>query len=110
MTISTSIGTTDEILILECSANIETHLELPTPAFEWFFGLRNSSIIVTDILMLDVMNNSNAHTSTLQVSRAGLYTCRLGGNERLAASTRLQSKCMYGCINDIWLSIYILGA
>ena len=80
----------DTSFILECSATV-TPNPLPSnvspPKFEWFFGPTNTSISSAS----DVTVSGNTYTSTLRFSplhesHAGKYTCRLGGNSRLAAN------------------------
>ena len=83
---------------LKCSAYIRTLPEnVPLPTFEWFFGPDNSSQLPSGVIVSNMMNSSNTYTSTLEFStlsesHSGLYTCRLGGNERLAANTNITVK------------------
>ena len=94
MTISEpSTETAEENSMIDCSADITTQSDSPTPAFEWFFGPINTSL-PSGVTVSDVTNSGNTYTSTLQFSplqesHAGMYTCRLGGNSRLAASTSI---------------------
>ena len=86
---------------LECPVDISPNPlpdNVPSPSFEWFFGPTNTSL-PSGVMVSDVPNSGNTYTSTLQfspllVSHAGMYTCRLGGNARLAANTMInvQSK------------------
>ena len=83
---------------LKCSARLMSPLpdDVPTPSFEWFFGSDNSSLHF-GVTVSNVTNSSNTYTSTLQFSTlqesySGLYTCRLGGNERLAVSSDITVK------------------
>ena len=79
--------------ILECSATITPNslpVNVPSPTFEWFYNLTNTSL-PSGVTASYVTNNGNTYISTLyfsplQESHAGMYTCRLGGNERLAAN------------------------
>ena len=76
---------------LECSADVVTQQDSPPPSFEWFFGTTNTSL-PSGVTVSAVTSSGNTYTSTLQfspllVSHAGLYTCRLGGNQKLSAST-----------------------
>ena len=97
MTISPtgSTGTAGETYSLTCSATITPNplpSDVPSPNFEWFFGPTNSSLPSGVTLM--AANSGNTYTSTLQFSplsqsHAGMYTCRLGGNQRLAASATI---------------------
>ena len=90
---------------LVCSANIVTHEDTPRPHFQWFFGPNNNSLPFRPPM---TTNSMNTYTSTLQFSplsqsRAGMYTCRLGGNARLAARTTLMvngTQCIYVSIID----------
>lgn len=84
---------------LACSAYAKDPLlyNVTVPAFEWFFGPDNSSL-PSWVTVSTVTNSSNTYTSTLQFSvplessHSGLYTCRLGGNKRLAANTNITVK------------------
>ena len=89
---SSTTANEGEIFTLECSADIVSQSDSPPPTFEWFSGPTNSSLLASGAIVSDVTNSGNTYTSTLQfsplqVSHAGMYTCRLGGNERLAANT-----------------------
>ena len=77
---------------LLCSATVETQDDSPTPNFDWFFGPNNASLPSGVTPMATVMGNGNNYSSTLQFSplqqsHAGMYTCRLGSNARLAVTT-----------------------
>ena len=106
MTITPSvsgIGTIGKMFTLSCSVNITPNPppeDVPSPSYEWFYGPTNNSlpsgvtvsnVTVSNVIVSNVTNSSNTYTSTLQfspmlVSHAGMYTCRLGGNERLAVA------------------------
>ena len=100
--------------ILECSATI-TPKPLPdnvtSPEFEWFFGPTNTSL-PSGVTVSDVTNSGNTYTSTLQFpplqeSHTGMYTCRLGGNERLAANISITvngktKQSVYSYMHDIY--------
>ncbi len=78
---------------LSCSAQIILPMNVPPPTFEWFYGRDNASL-PSEVTNLTVTNSSNNYTSTLQFSflqerHSGLYTCRLGGNERLAVDSNI---------------------
>ena len=96
MTISPSgpsTGTAGETFTLECLADIMTQSDSPSPNFEWFFGPTNTSL-PSGMTVSDVTVSGNTYTSTLQFSplgesHAGMYTCRLGGNARLAVNTMI---------------------
>ena len=79
---------------LVCSATVETQDDSPTPNFDWFFGPNNASLPSGVTLMATVMGSGNKYSSTLQFSplqqsHAGMYTCQLGSNARLAVSTMI---------------------
>ena len=67
---------------------------VPPPRFEWFFGLSMEPLTSDDfgmILSSTITRDGHVYASFLNISslhesHTGLYTCRLGGNERLAAS------------------------
>ena len=93
--------TTGEIIFnLECSAEISPNplpANVPYPSFEWFFGLTVNSPLPSGAIVSNVTQNGNKYSSTLQFSpslphHSGMYTCRLGGNERLAANTYIAVK------------------
>ena len=81
---------------LVCSVDIDLSQavgDVPSPTFEWFFGRRNASI-PSGARVTDPTKKGKTYTSILQFSplhqsHAGLYTCRLGGNVRLAANSRI---------------------
>ena len=77
---------------LACSASIVTQSGTPPPHIQWFFGPNNNSLPFRPPMTIN--SGSNMYTSTLQFSplsqsHVGMYTCRLGGNARLAARTTL---------------------
>ena len=99
MTISPSnhnIGVAGETFILSCSADITPHplpKNVPFPSFQWFYGPTNASL-PSGVTVSDVINSGNTYTSTMQFTplqgfHAGIYTCRLGGNEGLAATSTI---------------------
>ena len=74
---------------LVCSATVETLSDTPTPNFDWFFGPNNDSLPSGATPMATVMDKTYISTlqfSPLQESHAGMYTCRLGSNARLAVN------------------------
>ena len=79
-----------ENLTLECSTTIDPLPEnLTCPIIDWLFNEEN----ISPPYSLTPMESRNGitYTSTLQFSplsqsHAGMYTCRFGGNERLAAN------------------------
>ena len=85
---------------LVCSADIVTQDDSPSPHFQWFFGPNNDSLPFQTPM---TTNSGDTYTSTLQFSplsqsHAGMYTCQLGGNARLAARITLT-------VNGIVLSL-----
>ena len=84
--------------MLNCSAHIIIPSPdcVPPPSFKWFFN--SSEPLPLNVTVSNVTNNNNTYTSTLRFpalsesAHTGLYTCRLGGNERLAASTNVTVK------------------
>ena len=79
---------------LVCSATVETQDDSPTPNFDWFFGPNNASLPSGVTPIATVMGSGNTYSSTLQFSplqqsHAGVYTCRLGSNARLAVSAMI---------------------
>ena len=82
---------------LVCSATTSLPPNVFSPNFEWFFGPNNGSL-PSDVTFPLTTNSGNIYTSTLQFSsliqrqHQGQYTCRLGGNERLANSDRIYVK------------------
>ena len=107
MTISPSgfsTGTAGELFTLECSADILTQTDTPFPTFEWFFCLTNTSL-PSGVTVSNVTNSGNTYTSTLQFSplqgsHAGMYTCRLGGNERLAVNSMISKPKVELIVNE----------
>lgn len=86
-------GTVGTSFSLECSASIVTQPDSPVPFFEWFYGPTNTSL-PSDVTMSNVTSEDGVYTSMLRfssllLSHTGMYTCRLGGNRRLAANTIL---------------------
>jgi hypothetical protein len=77
---------------LVCSASIVAQMDTPPPHFQWFFGPNNNSLPFRT--PRTTIGGTNMYSSTLQFSplsqsHVGMYTCRLGGNARLAARTTL---------------------
>ena len=77
---------------LRCSADIRSRLppNVPPPTFEWFHNLNNGTL-PTGVTVSNTSSYGNFYSSILQFSslsqkHAGTYTCRLGGNQRLAAT------------------------
>ena len=86
-------------ITLNCSFWLILPRNVVPPHFEWFFGPSNTSLPV-GVTVSNVTNNSNTYTSTLQFSplnqsHAGKYTCRVGGNQRLAVSAVITVNCMF---------------
>ena len=84
---SDSTGTAGETYSLMCSTTLHSDSvplpsDVPSPAFEWFFGPNNSSL-PSGVTPIATVENGNTYTSMLQFSplsqsHAGMYTCRLG--------------------------------
>ena len=90
-TITKTAGTN---FTLNCSVTITQPMQLPPPYFEWFFGENILTVSALDVTVSHVTDKDNTYNSILQfstlyMSHAGLYTCRVGGNERLAASVTI---------------------
>ena len=87
----TTTRTVGENFNLQCSVDITPNPlpeNVPTPIFEWFFGSDNVSL-PSGVTASQLTSSGNTYTSTLQFSllqesHGGMYTCRLGGNPRLA--------------------------
>ena len=93
-------GAAGEMFFLNCLVEI-TPYPLPedvsAPIIEWFYGPSNTSL-PSGVAVLNESTNNNIYNSTLQfshlkLSHAGMYTCRLRGNERLAVRTMLTVDC-----------------
>ena len=90
-----NIETVGNPFTVECYVTIDPYPlpeNVPSPPhFEWFFGSTADSLpsgVTTSPVTMDGNTyTSSLHFSPLQASHAGVYTCQLGGNERLAAST-----------------------
>ena len=92
MTITTSgsLSTAGGTGSLVCSAMITTSPRpenVPSPTVEWFFG-PNSSPLPSGVVTTPGSSNT-LQFSPLNQSHAGMYTCRLEGNARLAANKTL---------------------
>lgn len=81
---------------VDCSVAITPNplpANVSNPSFKWFFGPANSSL-PSGVTVFDVEKSGNNYTNTLQfspqiITHIGMFTCRLGGNERLAANTTI---------------------
>lgn len=94
--ISPSGKTVGTNFTLNCSVTITQPMQLPPPYFEWFFGENNTTVSALDVTVSNVTDSGNTYNSILQfsiLSPAGLYTCRVGGNKRLAASVTINVNC-----------------
>lgn len=86
-------GTSGKIFSIACSTEVVTRSDSPYPYFEWFFGPSNNSL-PSNVAALAVTKVGIIYTSTLQFSplsqsHTGIYTCRLGYNEGLAAKATI---------------------
>ena len=90
ITLSASTVTAGQTANLQCSVDITPH-PLPagtsSPVFEWFFGSTFDRPLTST-----TTNSGSTYTSTYCISSArvsdgGMYTCRLGGNQRTAVNT-----------------------
>ena len=92
----TSVGTVGGLFTLECSVDISPNPlppSVPAPSFEWFFGPANSSL-PSGVTVFSMTKSGNTYTSALQFSQliqchTGMYTCQLGGNEGLIATSMI---------------------
>ena len=85
---------------LNCSFHLTSPTNVDPPQFKWFFGPDNSTTLPSGVMVSNVTESSKTYTSTLQFSplnqsHAGMYTCRVGGNERLAANVVITVKCKF---------------
>ena len=87
-------GIAGNMFSLTCSTTLTSPIPLPTnvpsPTFEWFFGLDGNASLPSSATFMSNMNDST-FTSILQFSplsqsHAGNYICRIGAG-RLANST-----------------------
>ena len=89
-----------QIFSVVCSVDIFNdikELAASPPTFEWFFGPNATASLPSGVAVSSVMNNGTTYTSTLfftppKVFHTGTYTCRLGGNPRLEAYTKISVK------------------
>ena len=89
-------ATADTYFTLNCSADITPNPlppNVPSPYFEWFFEPDNSSL-PSGVNVSPVTISGNTYISTLWFSplrfyHAGIYKCRLGGNNKLVNITTI---------------------
>ena len=82
---------------LQCSADIRNDLprNVPLPTFEWFHNPNNGTLpSASGVTVSNTTKNGNIYSSIIQFSslsqkHTGIYTCRLGGNQRLAATINI---------------------
>ena len=107
--------TAGRMFTLNCSVDITPYPlpeNVPPPSFEWFNGQTNTSL-PSGVTVSDVTNSDITYTSTLQFfplqwSHAGMYTCRLGGNERLAVNRTISKpKVELPVSEDILVAVII---
>ena len=100
ITHSTSANYLGQSGLLVCSVDVTPNplpANVPAPKFEWFYG-PDKALPPSDVFVSPVTNNGNTYTSSLQfptllLSHIGMYTCRLGGNDKLSANTELLVRC-----------------
>ena len=86
---------------LQCSIAID----LPDDViFEWFFGPNSNDPLPSGVTDPVMTSSGNNYTSTIQLSpllpsHTGMYTCRLRGKERIAATTTIFAFCKDGFRN-----------
>ena len=89
-------ATAGNTFTLECLADIAPSplpQNISSPTLKWYFGPTNASL-PSGVTVSNENISGNSYTSTLlfsplRGSHAGMYTCRLRGNERLAAITMI---------------------
>ena len=80
------------------------------PTFEWFFGSNNDSLPSGLTPMATTLGSApGTFTTTLQFSPlsqsyAGMYTCRLGGRARLAATAMIFVNRTYVVSSSVFIS------
>ena len=110
---STTARTVGENFNLQCSVDITPNPlpeNVPTPSFEWFFGSNNASL-PSGVTVSPMTSSGDTYTSTLQFSllqesHGGMYTCRLGGNPRLANNNTIIVSGMWSWMY-FWFNIDI---
>ena len=89
------IRVVEESFNIQCSVTIyhdPLPQSVPYPTMQWFHGPANSSL-PSGVTSTGVTKTGNyTYTSMLQFSalqdfQAGMYTCRVGGNEALASTS-----------------------
>ena len=103
------IRVAEESFNIQCSVNINQDLpsSVSYPTIQWFYGPTNSSL-PSGVTSTAVTNNPGSHTysstlqfSALQTFHGGMYTCRVGGNEVLAATSNVIVVSSKSCNNNI---------
>ena len=106
VSIMSNLNTQNRGTILTCSAEISPNPlpeNVPYPNFKWLFGQTNSSL-PSSVTVSNVTERGNNYSSTLQFSpllphHAGIYTCRLGRNERLSATIEVEGNTAIACFD-----------
>ncbi len=94
------IETAGANITLSCLFHLVSPTNVVPPQFKWFFGQENSTMLPSGVTVSNVTENNKTYTSTLQFSplnqsHAGMYTCRVGDNRRLAANVVITVKCKF---------------
>lgn len=99
LTITPSVcnnGTIGKTFTLNCSVDLSPPEDVVSPVtFEWLYNTTNISLSTQT--SIESNSSSITYISTLQFSplrqsHAGMYTCHIEGNERLATSTVVKVK------------------
>lgn len=106
--------TVDEInYTLQCSTDIKSPLpnNVPHPTFEWFHNPNSNGTLPSGVTVSNTSSDGNISSSILQFlslsqRHAGIYTCRLGGNQRLAATINITVNGKFSLIRQSCIIIY----
>ena len=99
MTINPShdTGIVGKMFTLNCTVDISPPEDVVSSlTLEWLYGLTNISLpSQTNVMESNpsrITYINTLHFSPLQQSHKGIYTCHIGGNERLVANTTVKVK------------------